>query len=141
MAAKKGKKTESTKQWTERELLEYNITHILKAGDDGIPNIRSADNALVDKIRQKPISSEFIQKVCDSDNIEETIREHYGEDAVRNYYRNRTLVDLDFIPKATHDSIITKYHESKRSGMQRNKFMSYLVSNRLALLAESIGEF
>lgn len=132
---------ESTKNWTKEELDLFRMTHVMKAGDDGIPNIRSVDNALIDKIRQKPISTEFITNSLTCGNIEEHIRSTYGEDAVRNYYRNRTLVDLDYIPKEIENQIIDKYESSKRSGMQRNKFLNYLISNRLSMLAECSGDF
>jgi len=132
---------ETTKKWTKEELDLFRMTHVMKAGDDGIPNIRSADNALVDKIRQKPISTEFIEKALTAENIEEHIRNTYGEDAVRNYYRNRTLVDLDYIPKEIEQGILDMFESSKRSGMQRNKFLNYLISNRLSMLAECSGDF
>lgn len=137
----KQKHEESTKTWTMEELNLFRMTHVMKAGDDGIPNIRSDDNALVDKIRQKPIATSFIEHACVTDDLEGLIRETYGEDAVRNYYRNRTLVDLDYIPENVQNAIIAKYHESKRSGMQRNKFMNYLITNKLALLVECSSDF
>lgn len=132
---------ESTKTWTMEELDIFRMTHVLKAGDDGIPNIRSDDNALVDKIRQKPIATDFIHKACESDDIEGLIRETYGDDAVRNYHRNKQLVDLDFTPQHVQDAIVAQFHEAKRSGMQRNKFLNYLIENKLAMLVECSSDF
>ena len=61
------------------------------------------------------------------------------ERMLRNYSRNETLVNLDYIPEWIQESIINqfdKYQEPDRKGL-----LNYLIKNKLRNLTEHIGDF
>jgi hypothetical protein len=95
---------------------------------DGIPNILSPDNSFVDSIRQKPITEKFLREF-------ETNKEKHQ----RNYDRNKQLIDLSYIPDSVSKNIIDTYEELKPANKQ--KFMNYMIANRLKNLLEVIDEF
>ena len=139
--AEKEYKQKTSKYWTAEELHLFNIEHLFRAGDDGIPNIRSSDESIVENIRQKPIASSLITKAANSDDIDSILMEEYGSQVVRNFHRNRTLIDFDYIPGTVREEILSKYESAKPSGMRRQKFLNYLVKNKMAALAEAVGDF
>lgn len=81
--------------------------HVIK-GDksDGIPNFLSQDNCFVEGIRQKPISQKKLSKWIEQDPTSfcET------EDQYKNYCRNRTLIDFDYIPVEIEEKIMLEYN-------------------------------
>ena len=95
---------------------------------DGIPNILSPDNAFIDNIRQKPITEKFLREF-----------ESNKEKHQRNYDRNKQLIDLSHIPGSVTKNIIDTYEELKPAN--RQKFMNYMIANRLKNLLEVIDEF
>lgn len=109
---------------------------------DGIPNIRSDDNAIVTKKRQPPITAKFLDEAYESDDIVSLIRETFGESAVTNYFRNKKLIDFNEIPDKIKEMILDRYDErAVHSPMRGMKFMNYLVEKEMPLLAQSIGDF
>jgi hypothetical protein len=87
--------------------------HIIR-GDrsDGIPNIHSSDDCLVNKVRQTPITSKIEnrilnspQKYCEENNL------------LENYKRNKLLIDFDSIPDDIRQKIIDKYIESRKPNL------------------------
>jgi len=46
--------------------MRKHITHIVKAGDDGIPNILSNDDVFLKGERQKPVSSKRLQEFIEN---------------------------------------------------------------------------
>jgi hypothetical protein len=122
-------------QGTDKEIFEYTITHIVKAGDDGIPNILSPDNVFVSGERQKPFSSkrlpEFFEKGIDACKT---------DDERRNYQRNQQLVSFDFIPENISNSIISNYENSSPKG-DKNSIMEYLMKHQCRLLLNEIEDF
>jgi len=121
---------------TQREIIEYKIEHIVK-GDtgDGIPNILSKDDVFVAGERQKPVSAkrlaEFIEKGKDACRSDEE---------KRNWSRNATLVDFQFIPDDVKESIINTYISSKPKG-DKMTVMNYLMEHRCRLLLDEIEDF
>lgn len=111
---------------------EYLKEHIIK-GDagDGIPNIRSADNSLVLGIRQKPITKKFITECQNLNNIQ-------GE-AKRNYLRNKSLIDLQEVPKDIQDQVISMYGD--QDGKDRSRLIGYFMEHKLKHLMSSINDF
>ena len=79
--------------------------HIIR-GDrsDGIPNIHSADNCFVKKIRQTPITKKIETMICNSPD-------KYCDDnnITANYERNKLLIDFDMIPNTLYEQIVEKY--------------------------------
>lgn len=118
-----------------RELHEKKITHIVKAGDDGIPNILSADDVFVKGERQKPVSAKRLQEF-----IENGFIACKNDDERRNWHRNSTLVDFTFIPEDIQNSIVDAYLNSKPV-KDKMKIMTYLANHRCKLLLEELEEF
>lgn len=119
-----------------KELHEKKIIHIVKAGDDGIPNILSPDDIFMQEgVRQKPISSkrlaEFMEKGFDACQ---------NETERRNWHRNVKLIDFDCIPEDIENTILQEYINSKPVN-DKMKIMTYLANNRCKLLLEELEEF
>lgn len=118
-----------------RELHEKKITHIVKAGDDGIPNILSADDVFVKGERQKPVSAKRLQEF-----IENGFIACKNDDERRNWHRNSTLVDFNFIPEDIQNSIVDAYLNSKPVN-DKMKIMTYLATHRCKLLLAELEDF
>jgi hypothetical protein len=112
---------------------EYLLEHILK-GDtgDGIPNILSEDNCLVVGKRQKPMTSKRLENFkTNPDSMEEI-------DKLR-FERNRTLIDLNFVPDKYKTMILEKFKQEKDTG--RKHLFTFFTEKRLKNLLGEIGEF
>jgi hypothetical protein len=118
-----------------KELHEKKITHIVKAGDDGIPNILSKDDVFVIGERQKPVSAKRLQEFIDNGFIA-----CKNDEERRNWHRNATLVDFDFIPEDVEKEILESYINNKPKG-DKMSIMNYLMANRCRLLLDEIEEF
>jgi hypothetical protein len=118
-----------------RELHEKKITHIVKAGDDGIPNILSKDDVFVIGERQKPVSAKRLEEF-----IENGFLACKNDDERRNWHRNTTLVDFDFIPEDVSKEIIDTYTNYKISG-DKMSIMNYLIANKCRLLLDELEDF
>lgn len=99
---------------------------------DGIPNILSPDNSLVDGIKQKPLRLEKYIHITNP-------REELKDELLRNWLRNEQLIDLTFIPDDIQTKVIDEYEN--QSGKSKDKLFNYFVTNRLSSLMESIQEF
>jgi hypothetical protein len=113
----------------------YIREHIMK-GDrsDGIPNFLSPDNTFTDEIRQKPLSKKKLDLW-----IHEEPESFCNEEMMRNYQRNKTLIDLECIPSELHDEIIKEFHQAPCGN--KSKILNYFIKNRLKNLMEDIGDF
>lgn len=116
----------------------YLMQHITKAGDDGIPPITCPDDFYVNKeqygkapaIRQAKLDK-FIAEgkdACENDTQR------------RNWDRNQTLIDFDFIPEDVSNSIIHSYTNQIVKG-NKNSIMNYLIKNKCRLLLDEIEQF
>lgn len=109
--------------------------HIIQGDSgDGVPNIRSKDDVFVGQSRQKPIMKKKLAEWLDQDPTE-----FCDEEMLRNYERNRKLIDLLNIPQEIHDQAIDQfnnYEVNDRSGL-----LNYFMKNRLRNLLDSIQEF
>jgi hypothetical protein len=99
---------------------------------DGIPNILSPDDCLVNKVRQKPMRLERYSHLRNP-------RQELKEEQLRNWIRNEQLIDLTFIPEDIQNKILQLYESE--AGKGRSKLFNYFVSHKLKLLIESINEF
>lgn len=106
--------------------------HILK-GDksDGIPNILSNDNCLEQGIRQTPLKKAILEKYL-------RISVENDDKYYRNYLRNQTLIDLDFIPNDLENTIIGEFETSEPP---TGKVFNYLTKHRLNMLLENVEDF
>ena len=114
---------------------KYLKEHILR-GDtsDGVPNFLSADNSIVDKIRQTPITKKKIELWIDQDP-----EDFCNEEQLRNYHRNMKLIDLQFTPLNIVDQINRQFDvvpQGKRSGL-----LNFFIERKLNNLIQDIGEF
>lgn len=113
----------------------YLLEHIC-TGDvgDGIPNICSPENSLVDKIRQKPFRRSRLEKGLDA------LLDTLSEEELKRFATNRTLIDFEFIPNHVYNSVILEYLEPvQRKSV--NKIMAHLLKFRLNALMEDIHKF
>lgn len=118
-----------------KELREKYITHIVKAGDDGIPNILSKDDVFVIGERQKPVSAkrlaEFLELGYDACK---------NDDERRNWHRNVQLIDFEQIPDDVSKEIVTTYINNKPTG-DKMSIMNYLIENKCRLLLDELEDF
>lgn len=110
----------------------YLSEHILK-GDtgDGIPNVLSDDDTFVANKRQKPLTQKKIDNLLEG--------EHIPNDMLRNYQRNKQVVDLSLIPLDISTQIIDKYNSE--SGKGREKIFVYFMLFKLKHLMENLSDF
>ena len=113
----------------------YIFEHIIK-GDkgDGVPNVLTSDDAIVAGERQKPVTSKKLNewyKNPESRPGDETF--------IRNFQRNKTLVDFSHIPEDIKTAVINNYesHESKN----RSLLIDYFNTNRMKLMLDHIEDF
>lgn len=99
---------------------------------DGIPNILSPDDCLVNKVRQKPLRLEKFSHIKNP-------RLELKEEQLRNWIRNEQLIDLTFIPEHIQNRVHEEF--AAQAGKGRSKIFNYFVTNKLKLLIESINEF
>jgi hypothetical protein len=112
------------------------LKQLIIRGDknDGIPNILSADNVIVDGIRQKAITEVKIGQW-----MNQPPEDFCNELMLRNFNRNRMLIDLTQIPETLKQSIIDTYETTKVHTKQ--EFLNYMMAYRLKNLIEVIHEF
>jgi len=114
----------------------YLFEHILR-GDksDGIPNILSADDSIVNGVRQKPITKKYI------DNFVLHNAELNGrtDTEIRNFHRNEKLIDLKHTPKELSDLIWNEYQKEPKGS--RTNLLNFFVEKRLNNLIETVGDF
>jgi 5'-3' exonuclease len=110
----------------------YLYEHIMKGDSgDGVPNVLSADDALVMKIRQKPITQKRLAAWQDPANVDEA--------TAKRIERNRQLIDLREVPEELQSKILDQYDNVNVPS--RKNLYPYLVKKGLRNLLENIGEF
>lgn len=125
-----------TKKFLKDSKPEQQLRALILKGDrsDGVPNILSRDDVLVEGLRQKPLSKKKLESWI-SGNPEELFE---GE-VLRNYKRNETLIDLARIPESIQINIKTRYESEQYTG--RDRMLNYFIKHRLKELTNSIQEF
>ena len=136
----------TVKQWSpmqkkyitasKQEIRDFMVEHIVK-GDtgDGVPNILSKDDVFMVGERQKPMSAKRLAEFIE--NGESACR---NDEEKRNYARNQTLVDFQFIPEDVQKSIVDTYLSNKPNG-DKMTVMNYLMEHRCRLLLEELEDF
>ena len=112
----------------------YLKEHIIR-GDkgDGIPNILSADDCIVNGVRQKPISKKKVANWLVQDPHD------FNDEMKSGWIRNKILIDFDLIPKKITAAILEQYNSEKN--YQQGQLMNYFIKNRLKYLMENMGDF
>jgi len=115
----------------------YCFEHICR-GDkgDGIPNVLSPDNAIVEGLRQTAMTKKKIEHWAE--NVDK-LKEIMSHEEYRNYQRNKKLIDLGEIPEAIQSTIINTFVEQKPA--MKMKVLNYLIKKRCNLLIECAEEF
>lgn len=113
----------------------YIKEHIMK-GDrsDGIPNFLSSDNTFVDELRQKPLAKKKIENWIGLEP-----EDFCTEEMLRNYQRNKTLIDLECIPDVLKEKILLDYLKPPKG--DRANLLNYFINKRLKNLMNDIGDF
>lgn len=109
--------------------------HIIR-GDrgDGIPNILSPANALIDGIRQKSVFEKNLAIWLKQDPSQ-----FCDETKLARFKENESLIDLSKIPDDIHNSIMQEYENQQ--GKTRKNLMNYFMETKLRNLMSSIGDF
>ena len=120
---------------SKKELHAWLIEHIVK-GDagDGVPNILSPDNTLMEGVRQKPVSSKRLQEFIDNGFIACKTDEER-----RNWQRNVTLVDFKYIPEEVKNTILDAFEVEPKGN--KMAIMYYLIKHKCRLLLDDIEDF
>ena len=114
---------------------KYLKEHILRGdSSDGVPNFLSADNCIVDKIRQTPITKKKIELWIDQDP-----EDFCNEEQLRNYHRNMKLIDLQYTPSNIVDQVGKQFNEVPKG--KRSDLLNYFIERKLNNLIQDIGEF
>ena len=109
-----------------KDPIDYIKVHILKGdSSDGIPNVLSNDNVFVEGIRQRPLSKKKIEAWKDGEFEGTTAT----QEVMRNYERNKTLIDLDNVPVELSQNILKTFHEAPCG--DRSKILSFFINSRL----------
>jgi 5'-3' exonuclease len=124
------------KKYIKEPLPAMQLKQMIIRGDkgDGVPNILSTDNCIVEGVRQKPISEKKIVVWMNQEP-----KDFCTEEMLRNYSRNEALIDLSKIPETLKKKILDTYESATVENKQ--KFMNYMIANRLKNLIEVIDEF
>ena len=115
---------------------QYLVEHIIK-GDrsDGIPNFLSDDDTFVSGKRQKPISKKNLVKWinCEPETF-------CNQDQLKNYLRNKSLIDLSCVPSKIEEQIVEEF-ELLNSSVKKKVTLNYFLNNKLTSLLNEIEDF
>ena len=115
----------------------YKWNHIMRGDSgDGIPNVLSPDDTFVSEQHQNQLRQTRVDEwINNIDNL----RELMGDEVYRNFQRNQTLIDFDYIPEPIQTNIINTFNETKPAA--RMKVLTYLINKRCNQLIECVEEF
>ena len=120
-------------RWIENEdPIQYLQEHIIR-GDrsDGIPNILTCDDAIVNGKMQKKMSKEKISALASMDPADFT---NYIR--LRNWKRNSELIDFAKIPRPIVDNIIMTYNKYR---VKPSIDIQYFIDNNIQDLIEEFS--
>ncbi len=101
---------------------------------DGVPNILSSDDTLITEgKRQTPVTKKKMELWRGKKP-----EEFCNEAMLRNYHRNKTLVDLGETPESIRINIINQFNGQSPV---RGKLMNYFIEKKLKNLMEYVGDF
>jgi 5'-3' exonuclease, N-terminal resolvase-like domain/T4 RNase H, C terminal len=101
---------------------------------DGVPNFLSADDCLVNGVRQTSVYQAKVDVW-----YTQTPEEFCNEQTLKNFYRNKKLVDLSQIPPEVEAAILDEFAIPAVGA--RDMIYGYLVRMRMRNLLESVREF
>ena len=109
--------------------------HIIR-GDvgDGVPNIMSRDDCIMTRTRQSPLMKEKVNKWIDLDP-----KDFCTTEMLRNYHRNKQMVDLTMIPHNIREEVLNTYNS--QAAKSRSNIWNYFIAFKLKTLMESLQDF
>ena len=112
---------------------KYLQEHIIR-GDkgDGVPNILSADDCIVNGERQKPITKKKLAVWMEKPEMTNGLSDKWK--------RNQQLIDFEFIPENISTGIMDSYAK-KKDEQKQGQLLNYFITNRLKYLMENIEDF
>jgi len=117
--------------------VKYIFEHILKGdSSDGVPNVLSSDDCLVNNIRQSPMTKKKLEYWWENRN---NLKGVMPTEVFRNYIRNRQMIDLNCTPKDIYNSAVSQYENYQYP--HRSNILTYLVNHRMKMLIDSASEF
>lgn len=99
---------------------------------DGVPNVLSNDDIFMVEGRQKPVTAKVMDRFKNQNGLSDVDQ--------RNFQRNRTLIDFDYIPNEVQGKILSIYHEQQPK-RDLNAIMNYLMEHRCRLLLNDLQAF
>ena len=115
---------------------KFLFEHIVNGDkNDGVPNMLSADDCLVNGVRQTSVYQAKVD-VWYTQLPEEFCKD---EQPLKNYFRNKKLVDLSEIPVEIEQAILEEF--AKPVVGARDMIYGYLVKMRMRNLLTSVREF
>jgi hypothetical protein len=114
---------------------KYLKEHILRGdSSDGVPNFLSADNSIVDKIRQTPITKKKVELWVDQEP-----EDFCNEEQLRHYHRNMKLIDLQYTPSNIVAQVGMQFNKNPKG--KRSDLLNFFIERKLNNLIQDIGEF
>lgn len=107
---------------------ELDLKIITGDKSDAIPSIRPRTG--------KATAEAILQK-----GIDDFLEEEGNEEFKENYFRNRVLIDFNFIPKDLAEGIINTYCKYDIGQIESSKIMNFFSKNRLTKLMENWQSF
>ena len=113
---------------------KYLKEHIIR-GDkgDGVPNILSDDDCIVQGERQKPITKKKLAVWMEEPEMTNGLSEKWK--------RNQQLIDFEYIPEEISKGIMDSYSKEKNINEIPGQFKNYFIKNKLNYLMEHKGDF
>jgi 5'-3' exonuclease, N-terminal resolvase-like domain/T4 RNase H, C terminal len=111
------------------------LRRLILSGDrgDGVPNVLSPDNCIIEGQRQKPLHDTRITQMLSQPF------EDLPADIQRNWKRNELMIDLRYIPSDIRTKINNEYQQ--QLGKPRTKLFNYFITHRMRVMMEHIGDF
>lgn len=111
------------------------MEHIIK-GDagDGVPNVLSADNCIVDGVRQSPVMTKKMEQwIADPSTMPQ------DDNFKRNFARNKLMVDLSMIPADVKNRVIETFTAQPKK--DRSQLLNYFIKNKMSNMLEVASDF
>lgn len=120
---------------SDRKPEHYVIEHTVR-GDkgDGIPNVLSGDTTFVDGERQKAISTKKLEEW-----IKDPSTMPKDAEFVKNFERNKILVDFSRIPTDIKEAVINNY--TGQPNKDKSRLLNYFIEHKMKNMLDVITEF
>ena len=117
----------------------YKFDHVCRGdSSDGVPNVLSVDDTFTEGIRQRPMHAKKIQQWYTAKD-DSQLMDMMGQETYRNYCRNKSVIDLDYIPEDIAEDINDKYNS--QTNKNKGKVLTYLIEKRCNMLIDSVADF